>query len=524
MLVSRLPPNTVPSGLQIERVECSSGGVAITARSGATSAACPGCGVFSSSRHSRYWRKFADLPWQDHVVTWRVQISRFRCRRCVGRVFSERLPGVVGVKGRRTLRLADAQTEIGLALGGEPGARLTRRLAMPASGDTILRLIRQRPLPAHLLPRVIGVDDWAWRRGRRYGTIICDLEQRRVLDLLPDRSAEPLQAWLKDHPSVTVISRDRAGTYAEAGRKAAPLAVQVADRWHLLVNASEALRAVLDRHDAKLREAARLCAPRKGPAPASTAPAPAPASAPKKRRHERFETVRRLHQQSLPIKEIVRRTGVARNAVRRWLRAGEAVAYRRAPGPSLLDAHLAFVEARWQAGERNGARLWRDLCEQGFKGGYDIVRRWIGRRRRIEGAQLGGRPPPCRAASSRRAARLLTSDPASLSDADRHFIDKLRALTPEIRVVADLINAFGRIIRGADPGALDPWLEAAATTALCGFAQGLRADQEAVRAAIALPWSNGQPEGQINRLKLIKRQMFSRAKFDLLRQRVLCAA
>ena len=164
------------------------------------------------------------------------------------------------------------------------------------------------------------------------------------------------------------------------------------------------------------------------------------------------------------------------------------------------------------------------FAKRGFGSGYVIVRRWIGRRRRSDAAQPGGEKPPCRAPSSRRAARLLTRDPAPLNEADRGFVDTLRALAPEIRVAADLINAFGRIIRGADPGALGPWMEEAASTTLRGFVRGLRADQEAVRAAISLPWSNGQPEGQINRLKLIKRQMFGRAKFDLLRQRVLCAA
>ena len=140
-------------------------------------------------------------------------------------------------KARRSDRLAEAQTDIGMVLGGEPGARLSRRLAMPVSGDTVLRLIRRRgTVPAP--PRVVGIDDWGWRRGRSYGIIVCDLERRCVIDLLPGRSSAPVRDWLAAHPSVTVISRDRCGHYAEAARTGAPAATQVADRWHLLVNAS----------------------------------------------------------------------------------------------------------------------------------------------------------------------------------------------------------------------------------------------------------------------------------------------
>jgi transposase len=207
------------------------------------------------------------------------------------------------------------------------------------------------------------------------------------------------------------------------------------------------------------------------------------------------------------------------------LRAGEHVPYRRAPGPSLLDRHLPFVEDRWRAGRRSSAELWRALRYQGFEGGYDIVRRWA-KRRRADGEpeEPGAARPSWRVPSSRRAARLLTSDPASSDDAGRLFAATLRAIAPGIRAAADLVNAFGRIIRDRDADAFDAWLDAASATPLRPFAEGLRAARRAVRAAVAEPWSNGPVEGQINRLKLIKRQMFGRAKFDLLRQRVLQAA
>ena len=276
MQFAPVPLPTVPAGLLVEAVAIEPDRVVITARSDVPNASCPACGIAADKVHCHYWRTLADLPWHDRRVVWRLRVRRFRCGRCERRTFAERLPDVAAPKGRRTGRLARAQIAIGLAVGGEPGARLSSRLAMPVSGDTVLRLVRKLPLPPCPAPRVVGVDDWAWRRGRRYGTIVCDLERRRVVDLLPDRSAAPLRAWLERHPGVAVISRDRAGSYAEAARTGAPGAVQVADRWHLLVNASDALHGVLERHQAKLREAARLCAA-KGKAPAASSAPPTPA-------------------------------------------------------------------------------------------------------------------------------------------------------------------------------------------------------------------------------------------------------
>ncbi len=193
-------------------------------------------------------------------------------------------------RARRTVRLGYVQRHIGLALGGAPGSRLAGRLAMPVSGDTLLRMIRTGALAPSPPPHVIGVDDWAWRRGHRYGTIICDLERRRVVDLLPDRSAGTLASWLERHGGdVAVVSRDRSGAYADGIRSGAPGAVQVADRWHLLVNCSDALRQLLDRHQRQLREAAHICAVgERGPAQALLqARAPTQADRRKSERQER---------------------------------------------------------------------------------------------------------------------------------------------------------------------------------------------------------------------------------------------
>ncbi len=218
----------MPDGLHVEELTLGPSGLLLLARATAAQAVCPICGHASSWVHSRYWRTLKDLPWQDRAVTWRVQVRRFRCSRCPGRVFVERIPGLMRLKARRTMRVAEAQAEIGLVLGGEARARLSRRLSMAVSGDTILRLIGRHPPRVYPAPRVVGIDDWAWRRGHRYGTIVCDPERRRVLALLPRRSSAPIREWLAARPDITVVSRDRAGPYSEAARIGAPAAIQMA--------------------------------------------------------------------------------------------------------------------------------------------------------------------------------------------------------------------------------------------------------------------------------------------------------
>lgn len=202
-----------PAGLSVLQVLPAADHITILTASAIPRSTCPVCGSVSGRLHSHYTRTLADLPWQGRPVVLQVQARRFRCGKadCPRRVFTERLPEVASSKARRTTRMSGIQRQIGLALGGEPGARLAVRLAMPVSGDTLLRLIQTADLDPPPPPRVVAIDDWAWRRGQRYGTIVCDLERGEVIDLLPDRSTETVATWLRHHPSIEVIARDRAG-------------------------------------------------------------------------------------------------------------------------------------------------------------------------------------------------------------------------------------------------------------------------------------------------------------------------
>jgi transposase len=235
--------------LILDRVEREENRFVLTVRTRQPTA-CPKCGKSSVSRHSEYIRMIQDLPWQGLSAYIQARVRRFRCRNqgCSQKVFAERLPGIAPRHARRTDRLGSVIRFVGYSTGGLPGRRLLDRLAIRVSDDTVLRAVKHRPLcsdDAHPV-RHVGVDDWAWRKGQRYGTILVDLERHRVLDVLPDRSAGNVAVWLHAHTTVKTINRDRCGTYADGAARGAPQAAQIADRFHLVLNLSTAIERALE--------------------------------------------------------------------------------------------------------------------------------------------------------------------------------------------------------------------------------------------------------------------------------------
>jgi transposase len=446
-----------------------------------------------------------------------VASRRFRCSGtgCPRRVFVERLPGFAPAYARRTRRVAEIQRHVGLALGGAAGSRLAQRLGFSVSGSTLLRLVRKGVSSRTAPPlRVIGIDDWAWKRGQRYGSIVCDLERRRVVDLLPDRTGATVEDWLSAHPGIEVIARDRGGAYGPAATRACPGARQVADRWHLIENASAAFLDAVRRSLRRIRTAIG----------ATTIDINLLTCA-EQRQHQGFlrreaanKIIYRLAEAGTPIKEIVRRTGHSCKVVREVVRGGRTDVFR--PRASSLDAFLPHLETEWSAGCRNGAELWRRLKAAGFHGALRVVSEWATRRRRAEGmpASLPHKPP-----SARTIARLMTSKRDQLSTADKMLVAAVEQAVPTLRAARDLVERFHAIFRSKTSADLDAWLRDATSSLLGGFARGIAADRTSVEAAINEPWSNGQTEGQITKLKLLKRQMYGRANLDLLRAR-LCAA
>jgi transposase len=505
-----------PAGLVIDEVTPETDRVLVSTRAVATSAACPDCGETSTRVHSRYHRHLLDLPSHGRAVHLRVEVRRFRCASpaCPRRIFGEQLADSVAPRAaRRTSRLERIVHHLGVALGGRPAASLARRLMLPVSKDTLLRVVR-RWAPSRNAERicVLGIDDFAWKRGQRYGTLLCDLEQRRIVDLLPDREVGTVEAWLADHPEITVVSRDRGGGYGQATANAAPQAVQVADRWHLMENASAAFLEAVRRSMPAIRQAV-----------GSTIINPALLTCAERiqydgflRRQEDRQIIKDLARHGTSIKEIARRTGRSRKLVRSVLRGTDGDVFRSRM--TTLEPHLARLDAEWTAGCRKGAELWRRLRAAGFKGSLRVVTEWATRRRRSEaaGLELARKPPP-----ARRLSRLMTTRREHLSKADAVTVAAIETAVPALATARDLLDRFHRLFRTRDTKALSPWMAETEGSLLGAFGKGIRADLAAVKAALSEPWSNGQTEGQITKLKLVKRQMYGRAGLDLLRARLI---
>jgi transposase len=504
--------------------------------------ACPVCQHKSDRVHSHYHRTLADLPCANLQVTLDLQVRRFFCPNpgCPRRIFTERLPDMVVPWARRTKRLADAQTQMGLLTGGSVGEQLSLTLRIPSGDDVLVRLVRRTEPPVPPTPRVLGVDDWAIRKGHTYGTVLVDLETQQVVDLLPDRESETLATWLKDHPGVEVISRDRAGAYAEGATEGAPQAQQVADRWHLLKNLGEALLKVLEGHTRALKHLS-LPNPVPGIPPNGSSSLWPPAVSQKTkrqqqrraRRYARYEEVRQMYRQGMSLKAIAAQIGLDRKTVRKYIAAEVFPETQPRVRFSILDPYKAHLIQRWQQGGCNVRLLFREIQQQGYPGSLGVVSQFMADLRRqhgfppytrmftANGHPLALLPNPL---TPRKATWLVLSRPEALQAEDLQLIDRIRAVHPDIELAIDLAQSFATLVRQHQEESFDFWLERAKTSPLPSFrsfAAGVQRDYAAVQSAISLPWSNGQTEGQVNRLKFLKRQMYGRAKFDLLRIRVL---
>jgi transposase len=507
----------VPSGLIVDEVVIGADAIGVSARPAACASACPGCGHASQRVHSRYWRQLLDLPSHGRSVRIRIAVRRFRCSdpSCPKRTFTERLDETITrPSARRTGRLESIVHRLGVALGGRPASSLARRLMMPVSRDTLLRAVRRRPVRPMRPPRVVGIDDWAWRRGHRYGTIVCDLERREIIDLLPDREVATVRAWLAAHPGIEIVARDRAGGYAQAAAQGAPQAIQVADRWHLLENASAAFVEAVRRHIRPIREAV-----------GAVAIDPTVLTAAEKRQFEGWErrkqtsdAVIALKGEGGALKEIARRTGLARQTVRGIISGTGADVFRIRE--SSLDAFAAMLDAEWATGCRKGAELWRRLRAKGYTGSLRVVSEWATRKRRDE-ADASGRPRKVPAA--RMIARMMTTQRDAPSKDVAGMLATIEAAVPALTMARDLLDRFHDMVRHRKPADLEPWIEAAKESPIASLANGIAIDQAAVRAALIEPWSSGQVEAQIHKLKLVKRQMYGRANLDLLRARLIAA-
>jgi transposase len=542
----------LPRDLKLESLSIETGHVSICVGSGATRCICPICGHHSARTHSRYHRTASDLPWHGISVTLKIHARRFFCDdpSCERKIFCERLPEI-RPRARKTSRLEEALLAIALELGGRAGARLALELGIVAARDTLLRRIKAAPLPEVGKVRVLGVDDFAFKKGSTYGTILVDLERHGVVDLLPERSQESLVAWFESHPGaeVEVASRDRSNIYREGLAKGAPGATHVADRWHLLRNLALTLEEYLLQKRPLLQKAAAPEAAPEEKNDADFASGPIMPNRPRthdrkieeaaRKRHERlveqWRNIRRLYLAGADLRHICKRLGISARTVYRYKDLEEPPprpAYKRRA--SVLDPYVPYLVARWNEGCHNAKRLYREIREQGYANSEEICARFTAQLRR---AEARGKPvssvPRARQGSvaglsptAKNVAALFMRHEDKLDEEQEKYLKRLCEADEALADTRRLTQEFAHMVRRLEGKDLDGWLkdaEESRSTAIQSFAAGLRKDLDAVRAGLTEKWSNGCVEGFVHKLKLLKRQGYGRAGFELLRARMLAA-
>ncbi|MFC8452554.1 ISL3 family transposase [Kitasatospora sp. NPDC057223] len=505
--------------LHVEFVGSAGRSVRVHARGRTAGASCPGCGAWSERVHSGYERRVTDTAVSGQELVLHLRVRRFFCDSpgCGKRTFAEQITGLTFRYGRCTVPLRKVRETVALALGGRAGARLAEHMAVGVGRDALIRLIRALPDPAIGPVRVLGVDDFALRKGHHYGTVLIDIEGRRPVEVLPERSADALAAWLTEHPGVEVICRDRARYYAEGADRGAGTATQVADRYHLWANLGDATERLV----ARLRSQWVPPAPEKE----KVVPSEAPEGRRVRRTRERHAAVHALMDKGMGHSQIVAELGLDPKTVRKFMRAAtaeELIGDRRTGRQSSLDGHAAYLVARFNEGCHSALRLHRELAERGLTVSERTVRRFVHRLR--DRAVPAARPP---VAKVRDVTRLILTHPDNRPEGDRVLLKELLGRCRELDEACDLVSRFASMLvnrRGQED--LEQWTadaEASRLPELRGFASGLRKDWEAVMAGLTLRWNSGPVEGHVNRIKMLKRQMFGRAKLDLLRKRVLLA-
>ena len=546
--------------LAIEDLQVQPGKIDIYARRRVLKAPCPDCQQTSEKIHSHYQRHPRDLPCLGFRVQLHLIVRRFFCyyEECARRTFAETFPELVDYKARRTIRLGQQHLAVAFAVSGEAGRRLLPYLAMPLSGDTLIRDIRGVPEEEVKTPRVLGIDDWAQKRGHTYGTILVDLETRKPIDLLDSREVDEVTAWLEQHPGIEIISRDRGYDYAKAASLGAPEAQQVADRWHLLKNLREAVETMLSHKPTVLAAAGRVNEGQESdnqedqareettsavgeadsvPVNKLLTKAEQAKAARHARRRARFELVKQLHQEGYSNRAIQRHLKMSNRTVRKYIEADVCPQYTGRIRPSKLTAWLPYLEERWQAGYTNATQLWREIEAKGFTGSRGLVARWAAKERKLlpqptrysrqqprevrPKLTKETRPLPW---SSPRASWILVKDHSALDNQENAALTRMMAADVQVNVTAQLAERFVTMVKQQEADKLEQWLMdavASGVRSLISFANGLRQDYSAVCNALTSIWSSGQVEGHVNRLKFIKRMMYGRANFDLLRKRVL---
>jgi transposase len=527
-------------GMEIDQIQITETGLMVSVISTSPQSNCPLCSQPSSYIHSRYHRILKDAPCVGRQLQLRLSVRKFFCRNplCEQKVFTERLPDLAEPWARMTTRLREQITSVGLATSGKGGVRLAHRIGIETSRNTTLRRIMDIPDTPRASVVYLGIDDFAFRRGYRFGTILVDLESHHPIDVLPDRQTETTAAWIRDNPEIAVISRDRGTEYASAATQGAPLAIQVADRFHVCKNLTEATQRLLAHYQAEI-----LAANQTENEPHSDElmkqqisiqewRPPEPACVKKARlarragRYARYQQVVECGQQGMTPKEIAGRLGLSDRTVQKWLAAGTfPEARKRRKKSSSFDAFALYILKRWKEGEHKGIALYREIKAQGYTGSDRSVYRYLATLKQTE-IQAPVNVERIKKYTPNAAVWLFVRDPKTLDKMEQEDLTTFCHASLTLKRTYDLVQDFMQIVRKREGHRLDAWLERVAANGqeeLQSFAAGVEKDKAAVKAGLIWPVNNGQVEGQVTKLKLIKRTMYGRAGFSLLRQRVLHA-
>lgn len=453
----------LPQGLEITSVSESTEAVLVRVTSMRTSSLCPVCATPSSSIHSHYRRHPMDLPCVGRPIRVLLTVKKFFCRvpSCPRKLFTERIPEFIEPSSRLTTRLRTAVQDIGFASCGKGGERLSSKLGMGVTDTTLLRSLYLRAVPVVGKVSVIGIDDWAWRKGQRYGSLLVNLETHQIIDLLPERSVESVVAWFALHPEIEVVSRDRGGTYVDGATQGAPLATQVCDRWHLCKNLGDAVEAFLIRKRVRIPEEVSACTEDRGGEPLKPVEKePLKLSHREelsrerlKKRQEVCQQAKDLHAQGWSIRAIARHLDRERKTIRKYLRVeGDWQPTPRQPGKSKLDPYRAYLLSRWEQGCQNGQWLLREIRAQGYDGCDTLLRAFVTQLRKqlpVKTPSRGQASSPIRTLpkTPRELRWFLAKHRDELSSEEQVDLDRLLQSSEKVRTLRSLLHQFLNMVR-----------------------------------------------------------------------------
>lgn len=536
-----------PKELKVYSVKQEESSVKVELESCQPQSICPLCGKASSKEHSRYFRKLMDEPIFGNRAYLGLSVRKFYChtKNCERKIFTERFSSFIKSYARKTDRLKESLTALAFSSNAETGKKVSRKLSLPVSADTLLRLIRKSSEKGDENLKIIGVDDWAIKKGNHYGTIICNLETHKPVDVFPERSTEALEKWLRKHPGIEIATRDRSNSYRKAFNNTSPKTTQIADRFHLSKNLLDALKNFVKRtfgsrihigyKEIEIKKTLHIQVKKSKEKILSKAEKNGIEARNKKRKIVR--EVKKMYSEGKSISAIFKTMHLAKATIRRYLHLDEeeAVTYQSSTRSSILDPYLEIIETLIAEG-KTASKIFNEIKAMGYSGGDRNVRRFVKRiKKEFIGPNISKTSPKLETKEVPKPkiktwikrydlTSYMWSFPDELNEEGEKNLKVILKKAPLLEKIYPLIQDYRTMAKEKDHQKLRIWINNASlseVSEIVSFSKGLDNDFEEVYNAFLYPYSNGVVEGHVNRLKMIKRQMYGRANLDLLRKKVL---